>query len=208
MKRLACIILALALLMAGCAATTAEQTNSTPTTEAAYTSTPAPTHTPTPAQTPTPTPEPTPAFNLEAYKAKVALSSQEIYDTATVLYTIAVYENTWWETMNNFGGNAKSEDIVSHAMENVLPKVDLTEDDLDRWHKEIQQQYKEISLVETEGKEAEKIAGYYEEIYEGYKRLHDIVFSPSGKQSSFESTFKGYAGQIVRAYDNLDLFLE
>lgn len=142
-------------------------------------------------------------FDLDSYKESVNESRTLIYDTASILGNIANYE----KTLGNYQGKM-SATMIDGGYEFAEEKGGVTKEDIDNAHASIREQYKTISIIETEGNEAQQLRDAYVEMYEAYADLYNLVTAPSGSVSSFSSSAAGYIKTISSAADTLSLFLD
>ncbi len=155
------------------------------------------------ATTPPPELSPSPAsFDLDAYKASVKTCSDEINEATIILYNMAKYENNYWQTLGEL-----SDSMVGSAFDWIAENSEETEDSINATYDSIRAQYKEIVLVEVEGKEAEEIEAAFKGLYDSYVDMYDIVTSPSGSIGDFVDAINENVRNSKDCSDELSLFL-
>lgn len=150
-------------------------------------------------------------FDLETYKDTVRESYNSITSTnaSTAVAVMATWEMTAWERYQKFMGDDSSiDDLADRALESMEKETELTANDLKEAYDTIRQQYKEISLIEIEGVEAEKISKAYETMYNAYKDMYDAVMNPGNSFMSFAEKVGTAAESFQDANDELVLWLD
>lgn len=186
MKRIICILtgISLALLM-GCSGSNPQQDNQTnpPTTTVA--------------------PETEPEFNLAAFKSAVAQCQTDINDASIYIANMGAYEYNFWKTLGSL-----SDSMTERAYEWLAENSDATKESVEAAYESIRQQYKDITLTEYNGKEAEAIYTAFESMYQSYIGMYNLVTSPSGSITDFATGLSNYIEAIQESDSELSLFLE
>lgn len=182
MKRIVCIFLAILAVVALSGCGRSNQTNP-PTT--------------------TVTPKTDPAFDLAAFKSVVAQSLSDIVDTSNYLANLGNYEYTFWKIHGSLSDN-----MTKFAYEWLDENSDATKESIESDYQSIRQQYKDITLTEYSGKEAETIYSAYESLYQAYVSLYHLVNSPSGSITDFNTNLNNYIKAITENRSELLLFLD
>ena len=112
------------------------------------------------------------------------------------------------KSLSQLGGSIESEDVAQRAENALTEYCDLTYDDLDEINQKIRDQYREISLIKIEGKEAEKISDAYERLYKATEDIYSEIKNPSPDLSVFADDTLTYSQNYLDADDDLVLYLE
>lgn len=147
-------------------------------------------------------------FDLTAYKALVSACRADINAAGTMVANVGKYENSYWTAMNNVNGRVDSDKMVESAFSWFSENSDESRETVDAAYESIRQQYKDIALIEIEGKEAEEIDSAFRNMYDAYSSLYSIVTSPSGDRSNFVTSYNEYVGTITDSDEDLALFLD
>lgn len=160
-----------------------------------------------PAETPTPEPTVT-AFDLGAYKEIISACRDDIISENETLEFLASWQSSYWKVIETAGGTLDADKMVDSAFEGLQKKMKIKRDAVESAYDRIRQQYKEIVLVEINGKEAEEIDSEFREMYDAYTALYSLVTSPSGSRSSFVTNASKYLDTVSLSSESLNLFLE
>ena len=166
---------------------------------------------PTPAPTPTPGPSMEPTFDLEAYEQQVQEFAVEAETNFIAIANVCVYEKNFWESFQNIGGtNSVPNDISEKGYAWLEENSDHTKDEIDRNTEAIETLYKDLILVEFDGKEAEELDGAVRDMYQGYKKLYDLSNSSASKNgmSTFINTYNAAFELFSSAKDTMTLFID
>ena len=147
-------------------------------------------------------------FDLSAYKEKVSACCTSVDEHIINYGNIAQYQNNYWNNMEQFTGTVTEENLLSAAEEWFVEKTSTSFADLDAIYQEHTAAYKEIILMEIEGKEAEEIDAQFRVFFGAYMDLHNMVMSPSCSHSEFIQNYNEYIDAYTSAQSHLALFLE
>lgn len=142
-------------------------------------------------------------FDLSAYKDLVADCRAKIKESGILLSNIGQWENNYWKAMGSL-----SDDMVGSAFEWLEEQSGENRDTVDSGYSDIRDTYKEIILLEVEGKEAEEIDEAFRGLYDSYSSLYRLVTEPSGSRSDFVDDFNDSINAFTTHDDTLSLFLE
>lgn len=143
------------------------------------------------------------AFDLEEYKALVSACRTDINAASIIVANVGSYENNYWKNLGKL-----SDTMVESAFEWLAKNSDETQETVDTAHEDIRQQYKNIILIELDGKEAEEIDSAFREMYDAYSSMYSLVISPSGSREDFAKNLSDYIGAISDSNEDLSLFLD
>lgn len=144
-----------------------------------------------------------PVFSIEEFKAAVDQCRVEIYDATVYLSNLATYEHNYLEISENIGGSG--DNMVESAYEWLASESDATQESVAATHENIGQQYKEITLTEFSGKEAELIYATFDAMYQAYDDMYELVNSEHGSAMGFLLEW-GESNDIIESSNN-DLLL-
>lgn len=147
-------------------------------------------------------------FDLNAYKEMVTDGYYSINQLSLYFSALETTELEYMKSLSQLGGSIESEDVAQRAENALTEYCDLTYDDLDEINQKIRDQYREISLIETEGKEAEKISDAYERLYKATEDIYSEIKNPSPDLSVFADDTLTYSQNYLDADDDLVLYLE
>lgn len=147
-------------------------------------------------------------FDLDAYKEMVTDGYYSINQLSLYFSALETTELEYMKALNRLGGSIESEDVAQQAEDALTEYCDLTYDDLDEINQKIRDQYREISLIEIEGKEAEKISDAYERLYKATENIYSEIKNPSPDLSVFADDTLTYSQNYLDADDDLVLYLE
>lgn len=187
MKKYLCLIIAFlfAIALAGCGSSNSESVSQT--------------DAPVVTEAPTTLPE----FDLDAFKTAVSDCRQDINDASIFIANMGTYEFKYWKALGSL-----SDDIAEKGYEWLAKNSDATKESVEASYESIRQQYKEITLTEYTGKEAEEIYAAIDAMYRAYNGMYNLVNSPSGSLSDFGSELSDYIDAIQESESDLELFLE
>ncbi len=191
MRRLLALLLVLSmgLSMAACgAAEETEETIAPETTEAT-------------------TEETVPPFDIDEYKTAVWSCSSKMYENSIILYNLANYENTYWESLEKLSGTVTPEDLINSALEWLEKKGGGTESEITAQYEAIKHEYKEIVSTEISGTEAEEIKKIYDEYFDAYLSFYKLVFSPSGTIGDFVENINNCINTIENCNSKLEILV-
>lgn len=147
-------------------------------------------------------------FDLDAYKALVSDCCMAIRDAGGVMAMMGVYEYYYWEAHETAGGgDPTSASIVDAAYEWLHENTDETRETVEAAYESICMQYKDITLIEVEGREAEEIDTVFRKQYMAYSLLYSLAATPAGCRISFLTMIDDYNTTITRCDDTLSLLL-
>ena len=158
-------------------------------------------------QTPDPSPSVEP-FDLDSYKSSVKICSDEINEATIILYNMAKFENNYWNSHNQIAGSTESSDIVEHGYKWIAENSEETEESIGATNDSIRSKYKEIILIEVEGKEGEEIEEAFRGLYDSYTGMYDLVTSPGGSINDFVDGINDNVNHSKDCADTLALFLD
>jgi hypothetical protein len=124
---------------------------------------------------------------------------------------VCVYENNYWENYQNIAGsNAAPDNLAEKGYAWLEEKSEYTKDDIDNTNDEIENMYKELILVEFDGKEAAELDSAVRDMYQGYVKLYDLSNSSASKNglSTFKSTYNDAFDLFSTAKNTMSLFIE
>lgn len=147
-------------------------------------------------------------FDLDAYKEMVTDGYYSINQLSLYFSALETTELEYMKALNRLGGSIESEDVAQQAEDALTEYCDLTYDDLDEINQKIRDQYREISLIEIEGKEAEKIGDAYERLYKATEDIYSEIKNPNPDLSVFADDTLTYSQNYLDADDDLVLYLE
>ena len=147
-------------------------------------------------------------FDLNAYKDMVTDGYYSINQLSLYFSALETTELEYMKSLSQLGGSIESEDVAQRAENALTEYCDLTYDDLDEINQKILDQYREISLIEIEGKEAEKISDAYERLYKATEDIYSEIKNPSPDLSVFADDTLTYSQNYLDADDDLVLYLE
>lgn len=148
-------------------------------------------------------------FDLEAYKALVSSCRMAISDAGNILTMIGIYEYYYWEsheTINIYG--LSGADIVDAAFEWLAKDTDETRETVSAAYDGIRQQYRDITLIELNGKEAEEINKAFRSMYTAYSSMYSLTGTPAGCRISFATMINDYTDTITKCDTALALLLD
>ena len=147
-------------------------------------------------------------FDLNAYKDMVTDGYYSINQLSLYFSALETTELEYMKSLSQLGGSIESEDVAQRAENALTEYCDLTYDDLDEINQKIRDQYREISLIEIEGKEAEKISDAYERLYKATEDIYSEIKNPNPDLSVFADDTLTYSQNYLDADDDLVLYLE
>lgn len=148
-------------------------------------------------------------FDLDNYKSLVSDCRARINTAGLMLGNAGQYEVNYWKTYSSFSGNSPaSDEIAELAFEWLAEQTDENRETVDATYNEIREKYKEIILIELEGKEAEEIDSEFREMYNAYIDLYSLVTLPTGTLSGFSRSLSACLSDILSADEALSLFLD
>lgn len=153
-------------------------------------------------------PEPEIGFDLNEYKELVSDCRTKINDACLFVANIGSYEFQYWKNYNAISGRGMPDNMVDSAFEWLAEEADVTRDAVDDDYNNIRQQYKDIILIEIEGREAEEIDAAFRSMYDAYNSMYSQVTSPSTSLSGFGTTIAENIAAIEDADESLSLFLD
>lgn len=150
-----------------------------------------------------------PVFDLAEYKKLVSACRKAINDASLPVANVGQYEFTYWKAYQSIGGSSTAPDsMVDSAFESLAEQAAVTRDAVDTDYSDIRQQYKDIILIEIEGREAEEIDAAFRSMYDAYSSMYNLVTSPSGSLLDFGNALLDYADALTSSDENLSLFLD
>lgn len=144
-----------------------------------------------------------PVFDIEEFKVAVDQCRAEIYDATVYLSNLATYEHNYLEISDNIG--ASGDNVVENAYEWLASESDATKESVAASHENIGQQYKEITLTEFSGKEAELIYASFDAMYQAYDDMYELVNTEHGSAMALLLAW-GESNDIIESSNN-DLLL-
>lgn len=147
-----------------------------------------------------------PAFDLDEYKELVSKCRADMNEASIFLSNTGQYEFNYWKAYDSVGGGTP-EGIVDSAFEWLSEKSEATRETVDADYESIRKQYKEIILIEIEGREAEEIDASFRSMYDAYSSMYNLVTSPSGGASGFGNSLSDHMKSFMEADEDLSLFL-
>lgn len=187
MKRIVCFLLAIisASLLVGCSGNNAQQDNQTnpPTTNVAQ--------------------EAEQEFDLESFKNAVSQCQADINDASILIANMGTYEYNFWKALGSL-----SDSMTESAYEWLAENSDATKESVETAYESIRQQYRDITLTEYRGKEAEEIYSAFDSVYQAYNDMYNLVTNPTGSLTDFATDLNNYIEAIQRNSNDLSLFLE
>lgn len=150
-------------------------------------------------------------FDLDDYKADVLASQKNILEATSDLTHVAEYEQSYWQSYiksSRTSGAPNASDVKDEGFKKSENIYHITYDTVSVAQDSIAQQHKDIILIETDGSEAEQIAALYEELYDNYNDLYELVTSPSGSYNSFCSDVVDYVNAISSTSNELLVFIK
>lgn len=144
-----------------------------------------------------------PAFDLDEYKTLVSECRAAINEASIYVSNTGKYEFNYWKAYDSVGGDTPDDSMVDSAFEWLSEKSDATRETVDADYDDIRQQYKNIILIEINGREAEEIDTVFRSMYEAYSSMYNLVTSPSGPLSKFGTSLDDCIAAIVEADESL-----
>lgn len=140
--------------------------------------------------------ESTSSFNINSYKDAISKAQTSIMDEAILCSNMGKYENSYWENLNKIGGSVDFNNLPEMAYNWLLEKGNITKETFEQNYININNQYKEIILIETDGKEASELENTYKNLYNAFISLYLLVTEPSGSLTSFTENYNNYVNAI------------
>lgn len=148
-------------------------------------------------------------FDPDAYKALVADCRMAIRDAGNVMAMMGFYEYYYWEAHETIvENNITSNSIVDAAYEWLRENTGETRENVEAAYESICLQYKDIALIEIEGREAEEINTALRKLYMAYSLLYSLAATPAGCRISFLTMIDDYNTTITQCDDALTLLLD
>lgn len=148
-----------------------------------------------------------PAFDLAAYKSAINNCTEEMYDSALLLYNTATYEVNFWESLEKVGGTITAEKVAASAWEWLAENSDSNKEAIDTQYNNIITLYKDIISTEISGAEASEIKNIFSDYVDAYIKFYNIVCSPAGVRSDFIDTCNSCISTIEDCTSKLDILL-
>lgn len=146
-------------------------------------------------------------FDLQEYKKLILESKTLIADEAVLVYNMGKYEYNFWAAMIKISGSIDFDEVIAKGFEWLEEEGNTSKETVENNYEEIQNQYKDIVIIETEGAEAEEIKNEYKALYSAFSDLYTSVVSTSGDITEFYDSFNENVRIINEKKDLLDLLL-
>lgn len=186
-----------AIMMAGCGATTEESIQDSSVSEVQSVE----------QKTDVSNPEPTIEIGIssDGYKAKILSEAEYIESASVLLSNMGKYENNYWKSLSSVGGSVDFDDVVSSAKEWLKENAEISESKLEEDYKQIITNHSEIISIEPNDTAVTAISSDYENLYNGYRALYQLVTSPSGSRSDFIDNFNEYSDTIKTSLNSIKI---
>lgn len=147
-----------------------------------------------------------PPFDSDKYKRKIENCASEMNTSAVFLTNLATFENNKWQALDKLGGTVTAEDLASAAWE-WLEKEGWSKSTVESQFSKVSKSYKEIISIEIDGTETEEIKSIFDEYFDAYIALYNLVSSPSGTNTEFVDACNDYISTIETCQSKLDILL-
>lgn len=155
---------------------------------------------------PTTTAPTEPPFDIDEYKRDIKNCCSEMKSSTIFLSGMAEYENNLWKSLVQFSGTVTSEKLFSSTCE-WLETEGWSKSVVEAQYSKISKSYKEIITTEIDGAESEEIKAVFNEYFDAYIKLYNLVFSPSGTREEFVNNCNDYISIIETSQSKLDILL-
>lgn len=142
-------------------------------------------------------------FDLEEYKSLVSECQGTINDASIILANAGAYENNYWKAL----GELRADDMVDAAFSWLADNSEEDRASVDASYSTIQESYKAIISIETEGNEAEEILSSFKSLYASYAEMYIMVTEPSGSRTDFAKSMSDLIADMKISNESLSLFL-
>lgn len=159
------------------------------------------------APTETTVPETTQPFDLDSYKSMMATCINRMHKNSTLLSILALYEQSYWDSLEKVNGIVTAEKLFSKACEYLVENTDYDKTDVVSWHETILTHYKNIISTEISGAEAESIKEVFDEYFDAYLSLYSLAMEPSGELEDFIDSYESYSSIIENCETKLEVLL-
>ena len=148
------------------------------------------------------------SFDIELYKKSVGILNDSIMETSILVSNMAQYENNYWSNLEKIGGTIDYKELVDKAYNWLEKKSDTKKEDIEKSYSNICNKFKEVSLQEVSGKEAEELQSSSKELFQAFDSLYDLATNPTGDNSSFVSNYNKYIETIKSTNNNISVYLK
>lgn len=148
-----------------------------------------------------------PQITIEDYKSMAWDNLVKIYDSAVVLNQAASYMESYWRAAEKIGGSTDSATLLEHTMTYIEEQKIGTLEEINTDFKNSADLYKVVCFTEIDSAEADAIKEAFEDFYNAYIGLYNMVTSPSGTRESFLESGNEYAEEITNSVSKLEILL-
>lgn len=146
-------------------------------------------------------------FDYTSYKNLVSICTNKMSKNITILSFVALYEQNYWEALEQVSGTVTSDKLISKGFEYLAENTDFNEDTVTSGHNSIMDFYKEIVSTNISGAEATALADVFNEYFDAYLSLYNLATSPSGDLSKFVEDYESYTSTIENCQIKLDALI-
>ena len=160
-----------------------------------------------PATQSTPPAEETkPPFDLEAYKTLVSLCVENTDSVVDLYVVMAKYEVALWEACNNLNSPVSAEKLLQNAWD-TMEKHGISKATAEQVQDVILQVYKKIISTEVYGGEGEALASVFNQYFDAYWGLLNLVNNPVSEYDNFIKSRDNYISIINTSRTKLEALL-
>lgn len=146
-------------------------------------------------------------FDSAEYKSLISACRSEISAASSNAYIVAVWENTYLNTLGKNKKELNNNSIIEFAINHASQTSDIDFNDIEQAHDSIVSKYNDIVSVDTIGQEAWEIDIVFRNMYDAYSELYSIVVHPAENKGRLNENASDYSKIVSTCSESLKLYV-